>query len=96
MKKRLLYATTNLGKIFEVGRYVEQFGIKLLSPEDIGLKLEVEEGGKTLEENAAAKAKAYVLAGFEGMVMADYGVAFTSSWDSASNIKDSNLFLIRS
>ena len=71
MKKRLLYATTNLGKIFEVGKYVEQFGVKLMSPREVELRLEVEEEGKTLEENAAAKAKAYLEAGFEGIVMAD-------------------------
>lgn len=41
-------AVTNRGKIFEVGKCVEQFGVKLMSPEEAGLRLEVEEG-KTKE-----------------------------------------------
>lgn len=50
---------------------MEKFGVELLSPKDVGLILEIEEEGKTLEENAAVKAKEYLLAGFEGIVMAD-------------------------
>jgi XTP/dITP diphosphohydrolase len=58
--KRLLYATTNPGKVMEVRKIVQAAGLDLLSPPEIGLALEVPEDGATLEENAAAKARAYL------------------------------------
>lgn len=72
MKKRqLLYATTNPGKIFEVGKFLRQFGIELVSPSDIGLSLDVSENEETLEENAMSKAKTYLDAAADYLVMAD-------------------------
>lgn len=68
---RVFYATTNPGKIFEVGKHLKQFGIKLVSPMDLGLTLDVEETGQTLEENAMLKTKAYLEAEVTDLVMAD-------------------------
>lgn len=57
--KRLLYATGNPGKFGEVSRLARLHGVSLLSPADLGLDLDPEETGQTLEENAILKAHAY-------------------------------------
>jgi XTP/dITP diphosphohydrolase len=58
--RRLLYATSNPGKIMEVRKIVQAAGLDLRSPPEIGLALDVPEDGASLEENAAAKARAYL------------------------------------
>lgn len=68
---RLFYATTNPGKIFEVGKFLKPFGIELLGPKDLGLSIDVPEEGETLEENAIAKAQAYLDAGVDMPVISD-------------------------
>lgn len=68
---RLFYATTNPGKIFEVGKFLKPFGIDLLGPRDLGLSIEVSEEGSTLEENALLKTHAYLNSGVEYPVLAD-------------------------
>jgi XTP/dITP diphosphohydrolase len=60
MMRHLLYATTNPGKIMELGRLMQRAGIAMRSPVEIGLALDVDEHGATLEENAALKARAYL------------------------------------
>ena len=60
MTRRLLYATSNPGKLFEVRRILAAHGIDLVAPDEIGLALDVEETGATLEENAVLKARAYL------------------------------------
>jgi XTP/dITP diphosphohydrolase len=60
LTKELLYATTNPGKMMEVRKIFEPYGLSLLSPLDIGLSLDVPETGTTLEENATLKAQAYM------------------------------------
>ena len=44
----------------EVRRLFEAAGIAVLSPADVGLSLDVDETGHTLEENAALKTRAYL------------------------------------
>ncbi len=60
MPRNLLYATLNPGKQMELRSMLEPEGIKLLSPADVGLALDVPENGRTLEANASAKARAYM------------------------------------
>jgi XTP/dITP diphosphohydrolase len=67
----LLYATTNPGKVMEVRKHLAPHGIVLVSPPQIGLDIEVEETGLTLEENAALKAQAYLQHAPGRVVMAD-------------------------
>lgn len=55
----VLYATTNPGKLMEVGKQLAAYGLSLVSPMQLGLMLDVEETGQTLEANATLKAKAY-------------------------------------
>lgn len=71
MSLSILYATTNPGKIFEVGKHLKQFGIELISPTDVGFSIDVPETGATLEANAAMKVQAYIDAGVDMLVMAD-------------------------
>ena len=59
MTRRLLIATTNLGKQSEFRRLLGSLPATLVTPTEIGLDLEVEEPYVTYAENAAAKAIAY-------------------------------------
>ncbi len=60
MPRRLLYATTNPGKLMELRALLAPHGIPVHSPQEIGLTLDVAEDGDTLEANAAAKTRAYL------------------------------------
>lgn len=74
MVERILYATTNTGKIREIGEYLKHHGIKALSPYDLeGLKvpLDVPEDAGSLEGNAKQKVEAYVPHAEGLIVMAD-------------------------
>ena len=59
---RLLLATTNPGKLREFRRLLAGCGWDLVSPQDLGLALEVEEDGATYEANAILKARAWATA----------------------------------
>jgi XTP/dITP diphosphohydrolase len=59
---RLLIATTNHGKQAEFRRLLAGLDADLVTPEDLGLDLEVEEPHDTYAENATAKADAYARA----------------------------------
>ena len=59
---RLLIATTNRGKQAEFRRLLADLDADLVTPDDLGLDLQVEEPHETYEENAAAKAEAYARA----------------------------------
>ena len=56
MSKRLLIATNNPGKVAELRELLRDLPIELVTPGEIGLKLEIEEDGWTYRENAAKKA----------------------------------------
>lgn len=71
MKPQVLYATSNPGKLEEVGRFLRLNGIELLSPSQVGGEIEVPETGTTLEENALLKAQAYAERYPEYIVMSD-------------------------
>jgi XTP/dITP diphosphohydrolase len=57
--RRLLVATTNPGKQREFRRLLADLGESLVTPDELGLGLEVEEPHATYAENAAAKALAF-------------------------------------
>ena len=56
--KELIVATNNISKIQEVKKILNN--IKIISLEDINLKIEFSEDKKTFEENAIEKAKKIV------------------------------------
>jgi XTP/dITP diphosphohydrolase len=57
--KKLLIATNNQGKIRELHELLDDTGIDLVTPAQIGLDLDVIEDGLTYAENAAKKAVAF-------------------------------------
>ena len=59
MTPRLLIATTNRGKQREFRRLLGSLPAELVTPDELGLDLEVEEPYDTYAENAAVKAAAY-------------------------------------
>ncbi len=59
---RLLVATNNPHKIAELGAILAGLPVTLVTPGEIGLDLDVEETGQTLEENAILKATAFARA----------------------------------
>ena len=60
---RLLLATNNPGKVRELRRLLAGCGYEIVTPNDLGIALEVDETGSTYAENAALKAKAFAEAG---------------------------------
>lgn len=71
MAQRLLYATSNQGKVFEVSHHLQPTGLEVVSPQELGLDLTIKETGQTLEENAWLKARAYHEVIPDMIVMAD-------------------------
>lgn len=70
-RPELLYATGNPGKLDEVGKFLgDDWAME--SPKSLGLAVDVEESGETLEENALLKARAFrAEAPADMIVMAD-------------------------
>lgn len=58
MEKRLVFATGNEGKMREIRMILGDLGIPVLSMKEAGVTAEIEENGKSFEENAGIKAKA--------------------------------------
>ncbi len=57
--KKLLIGTTNPGKLREYKDFFSDLPLELVSLTDVGIDLDVEETGKTYQENAELKAKTY-------------------------------------
>ena len=66
MTTKLLIATTNRGKLKEYREMLVGLPFEVMSLEDAGITLDVEETGETFEENAILKAKTY--AAMSGML----------------------------
>lgn len=70
-EKRLVLSTDNINKVEEIKNILKDLPIKVLSKKDLGLeKIEIEESGTTLEENAILKAKG-IAKEVENIVVAD-------------------------
>ena len=59
---KLLIATNNFGKQIEIRALLTDLDIQTVTPNEIGLSLDVEEDGQTYRENAAKKAAAFAQA----------------------------------
>ncbi|QCX33083.1 XTP/dITP diphosphatase [Caloramator sp. E03] len=57
---KIIIASNNRHKVEEIKNILKDYNIEILSLKDAGIELEVEENGKTFEENAYIKAKAVV------------------------------------
>ncbi|MCR4739712.1 MAG: XTP/dITP diphosphatase [Lachnospiraceae bacterium] len=58
MKKKLIFATGNQNKMKEIRMILADTDFEVLSMKEAGFDIDVEENGKTFEENALIKAKA--------------------------------------
>lgn len=56
---QLLYATSNNSKVYNMRRRLEGLSIEIVTPKELGIKIDVIEDGKTAVENATKKAQAY-------------------------------------
>lgn len=67
--KKLIFATNNQGKVNEIKQILGE-GYEVYALKDMGIAVDIEENGKTFEENAIIKAKAIMELTGE-MVLAD-------------------------
>ena len=58
MKKKIIFATGNEGKMKEVRSILQDIDAEILSMKEAGIKTDVDENGTTFEENAIIKATA--------------------------------------
>ena len=56
--KRIIFATSNEGKMKEIRLIMEESGYEVVSLKEAGISADIEENGSTFEENAAIKASA--------------------------------------
>lgn len=56
-RKKLIFATGNQGKMNEIRMIMADLNLELLSLKDLNMEINIEENGKTFEENAIIKAK---------------------------------------
>ncbi len=57
--KKILFATTNQGKLKEIKSILADFNCEIVSLKDEGIDVQVEENGRTFRENARIKAEAF-------------------------------------
>ena len=55
---KVIAATKNKGKLREMNEILSPLGIEIVPQEDVGISVDVEETGRTFEENALIKARA--------------------------------------
>lgn len=59
LKPKVLFATSNPGKLTEASVFAKSAGVDLVSVKDIGVELDVDETGDTYEQNSLLKVTAY-------------------------------------
>jgi XTP/dITP diphosphohydrolase len=74
VSRRLLVATANRGKQAEFRRLLAGLDAEVVTPDQLGIELDVDEPHDTYEENAVAKAVAYCRASGELTVADDSGI----------------------
>ena len=57
---KLVFATTNEGKVKEIKEILKDFPIEVVSMKEMGITADIEENGATFEENSLIKARALV------------------------------------
>src|SRR5437762_2246574 len=58
-KQSILLASSNQGKLNEMRELLLPLGIEIVTPDDMGLDLEVDENGEAFAANARLKAEAF-------------------------------------
>lgn len=74
MYMRVVAATGNKGKVKEISEIFSGFGIEVISQEEAGIRTEVEETGKSFEENARLKALAVAQKCNDAVIADDSGL----------------------
>lgn len=74
--QRIVFATGNAGKMKEIRRILSDLkigeeSVEILSMKDAGIDIDIEETGKSFQENAVIKAKAVAALGNGAVVLAD-------------------------
>ena len=87
----LLYATNNNSKIYNMRRRLQNTSIKIITPRELGIQIDVIEDGKTTVENAIKKAKAYYEQTKMPTIAGDSGLFI----DGIPNNKQPGLFVRR-
>ncbi|MCR0329017.1 non-canonical purine NTP pyrophosphatase [[Clostridium] innocuum] len=72
----ILVGTTNRNKVLSVESYLKGYAVNILTPDDLGLQVQINENGKTPIENAKIKALAYYRASHIPTVAFDSGLYF--------------------
>lgn len=70
MKEKIIFATSNEGKMKEIRMIMADLGVEILSMKEAGISVDIVEDGTTFEENAIIKARA-VAALTDAVVLAD-------------------------
>ena len=71
---KLILATKNSGKIDEIKKILSDLDIQILSAEEVGIKNDIVEDGKTFKENALKKASFVLLKTGEWTMADDSGI----------------------
>lgn len=58
MRKKIVFATGNAGKMREIREILSDMDMDIVSMKEMGIDIEIDENGDTFEENAVIKAKA--------------------------------------
>lgn len=74
MRRKIIFATGNEGKMREFRSILADTGMEVLSMKEAGIEIEVKEDGSTFEENAKIKAKAIAKACKEIVLADDSGL----------------------
>ncbi len=88
---KLLYATSNNSKIYNMKRRLENTPIEIVTPKDLKINIEVTEDGITAVENAQKKAQAYYNLTKMPTIAGDSGLFI----DGISSSKQPGLFVRR-
>lgn len=71
MKKRIVFATGNQNKMREIRMILADLGMEIYSMKELGVDIDIEENGKTFEENAKIKARAVAQVLPDDIILAD-------------------------
>lgn len=71
---KVIAATKNKGKIREMEEILSELGIEIVSQQDMGIDVDVEETGDTFEKNALIKARAVAMISDSPVLADDSGI----------------------
>jgi XTP/dITP diphosphohydrolase len=88
-RQTLLLATNNPGKLREFGELLADLPLRLVTPADLGLHLEVDEAGLTYADNARLKALAFARASNLPSVADDSGLEIPAlgGWPGVHSVR---------